>query len=265
VHRASARSARRSSMPSEADQKTPCMPTRLGLPPTRRPCPRPSQRIGGKRDERVLLLRRRTCSMSGTAGLGYRGSQRERAQTAPTPVVASNLPSARRAPARDESDERSRRRRADFRSAEIATADPPGRLPAHGRPANAGRVRGGPPRCLLTRRSSAACKRSARLALCSIRGRASAAGPARISCATDELGERSVADDGRLLSQSRSGSLTLRMADGAAAVSLRFCNAIGMRSSPVVPGSLSPIVRSGSQLQGTARLCNACASIGRAL
>jgi hypothetical protein len=78
VHRASARSARRSSMPSEADQKTPCMPTRLGLPPTRRPCPRPSQSIGGKRDERVLLLRRRTCSMSGTAGLPRVGRARSR-------------------------------------------------------------------------------------------------------------------------------------------------------------------------------------------
>ena len=65
-------------MPSEADQKTPCMPTRLGLPPTRRPCPRPSQRIGGKRDERVLLLRRRTCSMSGTAGLPRVGRARSR-------------------------------------------------------------------------------------------------------------------------------------------------------------------------------------------
>ena len=76
MHRASARSARRSSMPSEADQKTPGMPTRLGLRPTRRPCPRPSQRIGGKRDERVLLLRRRTCSKSGTAGLGQNQQSR---------------------------------------------------------------------------------------------------------------------------------------------------------------------------------------------
>ena len=63
---------------AKPDQKTPCMPTRLGLPPTRRPCPRPSQRIGGKRDERVLLLRRRTCSMSGTAGLPRVGRARSR-------------------------------------------------------------------------------------------------------------------------------------------------------------------------------------------
>ena len=52
------------------------MPTRLELRPTRRPCPRPSQRIGGKRDERMLLLRRRTCSMSGTAGLGLQAAAR---------------------------------------------------------------------------------------------------------------------------------------------------------------------------------------------
>ena len=62
-------------------------------------------------------------------------------------------------------------------------------------------------------------------------GPARAAQPRRLSptllTPTDELGERSVADDGRLLNKLRSGSLTPRMADGADAVSLRFCNAIG--------------------------------------
>jgi hypothetical protein len=57
--------------------------------------------------------------------------------------------------------------------------------------------------------------------------RALASGIAAHVPASDELGERSVADDGRLLSQSRSGNLTLRMADGVDGVSVRFCNAIG--------------------------------------
>jgi hypothetical protein len=55
---------------SQSGPSLPCIAAIVSLRPTRRPCPRPSQRIGGKRDERVLLLRRRTCSMSGTAGLG---------------------------------------------------------------------------------------------------------------------------------------------------------------------------------------------------
>ena len=59
------------------------------------------------------------------------------------------------------------------------------------------------------------------------RGRAATLVNADLAPGPDELGERSVADDGRLLSQSRSGSLTPRTADGADAVSLRFCNAIG--------------------------------------
>ena len=86
--------------------------------------------------------------------------------------------------------EGSRRRRADFRSATIETASSPGRLPAHGRPANTGRGRSAVRRACSPRRCSATCKRSARLALCSIPGRASAAAPARISCAQDDLQER---------------------------------------------------------------------------
>jgi hypothetical protein len=66
----------------------------------------------------------------------------------------------------------------------------------------------------------------ARLAVARVAEQPLASPPASAD-ARDELGERYVADDGRLLSQLRSGSLTPRTADGADAVSLRFCNAIG--------------------------------------
>ena len=58
--------------------------------------------------------------------------------------------------------------------------------PVHDRPANADRGRSGRSRCSLTCRCSATCERPPRLALCSIPGRASAAAPARISCAKDD-------------------------------------------------------------------------------
>ena len=47
--------------------------------------------------------------------------------------------------------------------------------------------------------------------------------------------------------------------DGADAVSLRFCNAIGVRSSPAALASLSPIVRTGSAALGVAGLPSAAA------
>jgi hypothetical protein len=78
------------------------------------------------------------------------------------------------------------------------------------------------------------------------RGRAATLVSADVAPGLDELGERSGADDGRLLNQLRSGSLSLRTADGADAVSLRFFDAIGVRSSPVAPASLSPIVQSAT-------------------
>ena len=85
-----------------------------------------------------------------------------------------------------ESEKRPRRRRADLRSAPIAAANSPGRLPpAAGQPTPAGVAAVVAP-CLLTALMLATCKRSARLALCSIPGRASAAAPARVSCAPDE-------------------------------------------------------------------------------
>jgi hypothetical protein len=71
-------------------------------------------------------------------------------------------------------------------SATIARASSLGRLPAHGRPAGAGRGRCGRPPCLLTASMLGDLKRLAALALCSIPGRASAAAPARISCAPDD-------------------------------------------------------------------------------
>ena len=72
-------------------------------------------------------------------------------------------------------------------SAANATASSPSHLPAHGRPANACRGRSGRAPCLLIASMLASCKRSARLALCSISRRAPAASPAWISTVEDEI------------------------------------------------------------------------------
>ena len=77
-------------------------------------------------------------------------------------------------------------RRLDRCSATIAGASSPGRLPAHLGPANAARGRSGRASCLLTRRCSASANGRAISCCAPCPGRASAAAPARISCAQDE-------------------------------------------------------------------------------